>query len=409
MKIAMVSEHASPLAVMGGDDAGGQNVHVAALSTQIAALGHDVTVHTRRDDAALPDRVTVAGVTVDHVDAGPARPLAKDLLPRWMGDFTRELARRWDADPPDVIHSHYWMSGDATLRARPLSAAVVHTYHALGVVKRRHLGPADPSPPDRTDVEAGIAQRADRIVATCCDELQELHGIGAHPGRIDIVPCGVDLARFHPEGPTADRTASRRRIVVVGRLVARKGVDDVIRALRGVPDAELVVAGGPRVDALAQDPEARRLRAVARDCGVADRVELRGAVPRSDVPALLRSADVVACAPWYEPFGIVPLEAMACGVPVVATAVGGMLDTVVPEVTGLHVPPHDPAALATALQRMLDDDDACRQMGAAGRLHASRHYGWDTVAADTLGSYRTAIAGLRVGASQIAQVAELGA
>jgi glycosyltransferase involved in cell wall biosynthesis len=141
---------------------------------------------------------------------------------------------------------------------------------------------------------------------------------------------------------------------------------------------------------------------------VGDRVQLRGTVPRTGVPALLRSADVVACAPWYEPFGIVPLEAMACGVPVVATAVGGMLDTVVPEVSGLHVPPRDPAALATALQRLLGDEHARQQMGAAGRLHATRHYGWDTVAADTLISYRTAIAGLPVGSAG-AEVVELGA
>jgi glycosyltransferase involved in cell wall biosynthesis len=408
VKIAMVSEHASPLAVMGGDDAGGQNVHVAALATHIAALGHDVTVHTRRDDAALPDQVTVDGMTVDHVAAGPAQPIAKDHLPRWMGDFTRTLARRWRNDPPDVIHSHFWMSGDATLRARPPGTVVVHTYHALGVVKRRHLGAADPSPSGRLDAEVAIAERADRIVATCCDELRELHGIGAHPGRIDIVPCGVDLARFHPDGPAEDRPAGRCRIVVVGRLVARKGVDDVIRALPDVPDAELVVAGGPRAEALVRDPEACRLRAIARDCGVGDRVQLRGTVPRTEVPALLRSADVVACAPWYEPFGIVPLEAMACGVPVVATAVGGMLDTVVPEVSGLHVPPRDPAALATALQRLLGDEHARQQMGAAGRLHATRHYGWDTVAADTLISYRTAIAGLPVGSAG-AEVVELGA
>lgn len=407
MKIAMVSEHASPLAVMGGDDAGGQNVHVAALASHIAALGHDVTVHTRRDDAALPDHVTVDGVTVDHVAAGPAQPIAKDHLPRWMGDFARALARRWRTDTPDVIHSHFWMSGDATLRARPPGTAVVHTYHALGVVKRRHLGAADPSPSERLDAEVAIAERADRIVATCCDELRELHGIGAHAGRIDIVPCGVDLTRFDPDGPAEDHPADRHRIVVIGRLVARKGVDDVIRALRDVPDAELVVAGGPPVEGLARDPEATRLRGIANDCGVGDRVQLRGAMPRTEVPALLRSADVVACAPWYEPFGIVPLEAMACGVPVVATAVGGMLDTVVPEVTGLHVPPHDPAALATALRQLLGDDNVRQRMGEAGRHHATRHYGWGTVAADTLSSYRTAIAGLALGGP--AGLAEMGA
>lgn len=386
MKIAMVSEHASPLAVMGGDDAGGQNVHVAALSTQLARAGHDVTVLTRRDDTALPQRVTFDGFTVEHVDAGPPQHVSKDQLPRWMGDFADSLERLWRLDPPDVIHSHFWMSGGAALRARPGDRPVVHTFHALGVVKRRHLGAADPSPPDRLDTEAAIVRNSDRIIATCRDEVRELRGIGGDPATIDVVPCGVDLARFTPEGPRESR-GRRARIVAVGRLVARKGMDDTIRALATLPAAELVIAGGPQSTDLRADPEAQRLLAVARDAGVADRVDLRGAVPRDEIPALLRSADVVVCAPWYEPFGIVPLEAMACAVPVVASAVGGLLDTVVHGDTGLHVPPRDPAALAAALRRLLDDADLRHRMGARGRLRATRIYGWDTVAAATADTY----------------------
>jgi glycosyltransferase involved in cell wall biosynthesis len=389
MRIAMVSEHASPLAVMGGDDAGGQNVHVAALARHLARAGDDVTVWTRRDDAALPDHVVRDGVTVAHVDAGPPRPVPKDQLPRWMNDFAAVLAAAWRHDPPDVIHSHFWMSGRAALEARPTVSPVVHTFHALGTVKRRHLGADDPSPGERLWVEEAIAQTADRIVATCRDELRELHGMGADPDRIDVVPCGVDLDHFHPDGPRDDRS-DRPRIVVVSRLVARKGVDDVIRALAALPDAELVIAGGPHIDGLFADPEVRRLRAVARACGVADRVRLRGAVPRAQVAALLRSADVVACTPWYEPFGIVPLEAMATGVPVVASAVGGMLDSVIDGVTGLHVPPRDPHVLAAALHRLLDDPRLRARLGAAGRRHALDNYAWSTVARRTVESYRAA-------------------
>ena len=392
MKIAMVSEHASPLAVMGGDDAGGQNVHVAALSSQLADLGHDVTVLTRRDDGALPQRVRFGGVLIDHVDAGPPRHVPKDELPRWMGQFAVELARRWRDDPPDVVHSHYWMSGGAALRARPPGCPVVHTFHALGVVKRRHLGDEDPSAPQRIAAEAGLARGADRIVATCRDEVRELRAIGADPGVVDVVPCGVDLERFSPDGPSEAR--ARPRIVAVGRLVARKGMDDAIRALAALPGAELVIAGGPRPAEMAGDPQIRRLRAVAADAGVADRVDLRGAVRRDDIACLLRSADVVVATPWYEPFGIVPLEAMASAVPVVASAVGGMLDTVVHGDTGLHVPPRDPGALAAALGKLLGDADLRRRMGARGRLRATRLYGWDTVAAATAGSYRAAVAGL---------------
>jgi D-inositol-3-phosphate glycosyltransferase len=388
VKLAMVSEHASPLAAIGGEDAGGQNVHVAALATHLARDGHEVTVWTRRDDPDLPRRVEFDGVAVEHVDAGPPEPIAKDQLLGWMGDFADTLEHTWAADPPDVIHSHFWMSGYAALRARPASTPVVHTFHALGVVKRRHLGAEDPSPAGRLDIEGAIACSADRIVATCNDELRELCGLGADPGRVDVIPCGVDLDRFVPEGASEPRTQCRR-IVSIGRLVPRKGVDDAIRALVALPDVELVIAGGPPAAALPQDRQARRLRRIARQAGVADRVHLRGAVARADVPALLRSADVAVCTPWYEPFGIVPLEAMACGIPVVASAVGGMLDTVVNGVTGLHVPPCDPEALAMALRRLLDDPDLRRRMGESGRMRAVSDYGWETVAARTLEVYRS--------------------
>lgn len=388
MKIAMVSEHASPLAALGGEDAGGQNVHVAALTTSLARNGHHVTVWTRRDDPGLPRRVEFDGVAVEHVDAGPPEPIAKDLLLRWMNDFADTLEHSWAADPPDVIHAHFWMSGYATLRARPPQTPVAQTFHALGVVKRRHLGPADPSPPGRLDVEAAIARDMDRIVATCHDELRELCGIGADAARVDVVPCGVDLTRFLPDGPR-EQPRRRNRIVSIGRLVPRKGIDDAIRALVALPDVELVIAGGPPAAELEHDDEAQRLLMIARQAGVADRVDLRGGVARDDVPPLLRSADVVVCTPWYEPFGIVPLEAMACGVPVVASAVGGMLDTVVEGVTGLHVPPRDPQALAIALQRLLDDPVLRQRMSANGRRRAVRNYNWDTVAAQTLEVYRS--------------------
>jgi len=173
MRIAMVSEHASPLALLGGVDAGGQNVHVAALATTLARRGDDVIVHTRRDDPALPRRVPLApGVIVDHVDAGPPRPLPKDALAPYMPRFGDELVARWSQEPPDVVHSHFWMSAIAALRgARGLDLPVAHTFHALGAVKRRHQGAKDTSPPYRIATERAIAELCDRVIATCSDEL----------------------------------------------------------------------------------------------------------------------------------------------------------------------------------------------------------------------------------------------
>lgn len=388
MRVDLVSEHASPLAVLGGEDAGGQNVHVACLAEGLARMGVDVVVHTRRDDPEPPAWMDVdAGYAVHHVDAGPPEALPKDALLPYMGAFGRGLLASWADDRPDVVHAHFWMSGLAALRAgRAAGVPVAQTFHALGLVKRRHQGSADTSPETRTAHEARIMREADRLIATCSDEVFELLHGGAQRQRVSVVPCGVDTDRFRPDGPRAPR-GRRPRLLAVGRLVPRKGVDDAIRALARLRDAELVVAGGPPAHRRDTDPEVARLRGVAVAAGVADRVVFRGAVSRDEMPALMRSADVVVCAPWYEPFGIVPLEAMACGVPVVGSRVGGLLDTVVHEVTGLHVAPRHPEGLAAAVASLLADRGRRAAMGAAGVRRARRHYSWSRVAAATVDAY----------------------
>ncbi|MCQ1994088.1 glycosyltransferase [Arthrobacter sp. zg-Y1171] len=401
MRISMVSEHASPLAALGGVDAGGQNVHVAALSVALAARGHTVQVYTRRDDPGLPDRVQVQdGLEVVHLTAGPALPLPKDDLLPYMGQLAGGVLADWGTEPPDVVHSHFWMSGLAALEAARSAGdegvPVVHTFHALGTVKKRHQGAEDTSPPERAWLEPSVGRRADRVLATCSDEVFELKAIGVPGSRISIAPCGVDLSLFSSSGPAEPR-GRRHRIAAVGRLVPRKGVDLAIRALallrdEGLEDVELLIVGGSSDSAgLESDPEARRLLALARSLDVADRVLLRGQVPREQMPAVLRSADAVVCAPWYEPFGIVPLEAMACGVPVVASAVGGLIDTVVHGRTGLHVPPRDPAALAAALKELLQNPRYARRLGAAGKQRAAARYSWDRVALETEKAYQLAL------------------
>jgi len=393
----MVSEHASPLAVLGGVDAGGQNVHVAALAAALGRRGDSVVVHTRRDDPGAARRVRLAArVEVDHVDAGPARELPKDELLPHMAAFAEDLGDQWRRERPDVVHAHFWMSALAALdAARPLGIPVVHTFHALGTVKRRHQGAKDTSPPERLAIEAAIARDVDRIVATCTDEVFELLRMGADRRRITVVPCGVDLTRFTASGPREERRPGMHRLVIACRLVERKGIGNAVTALADMPDAELHVAGGPDAAELDRDPQARRLRSLAASLGVADRLVLRGRVDRDAMPALLRSADVVVCAPWYEPFGIVPLEAMACGVPVVATAVGGQIDSVVHGVTGVHVPPRDPAALAAAVRELLADEPRRKQLGAAGRRRAQRLYDFDRIAASTRDVYDEVVPGRR--------------
>jgi D-inositol-3-phosphate glycosyltransferase len=378
MRIAMVSEHASPLAVLGEADAGGQNVYVAALAQQLVERGHEVVVHTRRDDPALDDVIPLGGVRVDHLDAGPAAPLPKDDLLPFVPAMGDELRKRWSAEPPDLVHAHFWMSGLAALQAaRPLGIPVVQTFHALGVVKRRHQGVADTSPAGRIDLERQILASVDAVIATCRDERTELLALGADGASITVVPCGIDPAQFGPRGTTWRRGA-RPRLVSIGRLVPRKGVEDVLRALALLPEPELVVAGGPPRAELPSDPEYRRLRDLCEDLGVRDRVRFVGGIDRPDVAALMRSADVAVCVPWYEPFGIVPVEAMACGTPVVGSAVGGLLDTVIDGVTGRLVAPRQPRQLAVAIAELLVDRRARRRMGASAAVHASR-FSWRRV------------------------------
>lgn len=401
MRIAMVSEHASPLATPGSVDAGGQNVHVASLAEALARRGHSVTVYTRRDDPALPRRVPLcAGVDVVHVSAGPARRIPKDELLPHMGAFAAELATAWAFDPPDVVHSHFWMSGLAALggvdalgpgRRRP---PVLHTFHALGSVKRRHQGSADTSPAERTWLEPRVGRRVDTVIATCDDEVKELRALGVPTHQVEVAPCGVDIGVFDIAGAAEPRGA-RFRVVSVGRLVRRKGVDLTIRALSllrdsGIPDVELEVVGAGE-QAGDDDPEIARLRALAEEFDVAERIHFRGQLAQHEIPELLRSADAVVCAPWYEPFGIVPLESMACGTPVVAAAVGGLNDSVLHGVTGLHVPPRDPEAIAAALARILLDPPFRSALGRSGRKRVESHYTWERVAERTEGIYERAL------------------
>jgi type III pantothenate kinase len=222
--------------------------------------------------------------------------------------------------------------------------------------------------------------------------------LGADGSRVTVIPSGVDLSLFTHDAPAEPRRPGRRRLLYIGRLVERKGIGNIVSALPDLSGVELVVAGGPAREQLDNDSEARRLCALAEARGVADRVDLRGSVPHDELPHLIRSADAVVSVPWYEPFGIVPLEAMACGVPVVASAVGGLIDTVVDGVTGVHVPPRDPERLASAVASLLDDDARRQEYGRAGIERARRLYNWGRIGNATLEVYRE-LAGRRPAAA----------
>jgi len=392
VRIAMISEHASPL----GD--GVQQIYVADLSAALAELGHEVRVYTRRDDPAAAEVVTMRdGVQVVRIPAGPAQVVPPDLLLPHMGEFARRLASRWREDDwkPEVAHAHFWTSGLAAVTAaRQVGIPIVQSFHELGAVED---GDGKPS---RSGYERALGRAVDRVVANNHQEVRGLVRIGVPRTQLTVVPAGVDSERFTPEGPAAERDPERPRILSVGSLVEHRGVGDIVQAMRYVPGAEVVVVGGPRADQLPADPGARTLRALAERFHVADRLHLVGSVPRLDMPSWYRSADLLVAAPWPEgPDETFALEAMACGVPVVGTAVGGLTETVVDGLTGDLVPARDPRALGGALRRLVNDKVRRFAYATAALDRARQAYSWKRVAAQ-LGAVYAAVTGLRRGGAE---------
>jgi D-inositol-3-phosphate glycosyltransferase len=402
LRIALISEHASPLATIGGVDAGGQNIYVAQVARSLAHAGHEVDVFTRRDDEHLADVVPLSdGVQLRHVTAGPARFVPKEQLLGHMPAFSRAARdivegsrRRYD-----VVHANFFMSGLVAMRLKKVfRIPLVMTFHALGLVRREHQKEADAFPAQRIDIERQLVQQSDRVIAECpqdADDLVRLYGASSE--RITTVPCGVDMHEFFP----ASRLEARRAlgladdefvILQLGRMVPRKGVENVIRALAFLPSrvkARLVVVGGESADPNdGRTPEITRLRAVARECGVSERVSFTGQRQREHLHSFYNACNVFVTTPWYEPFGITPLEAMACARPVVGSEVGGIKHSVVDGSTGFLVPPRDPQALADRLLRLHDAPELADEMGRAGLRRVRTQFTWDLVARDLADVYQ---------------------
>jgi D-inositol-3-phosphate glycosyltransferase len=400
LRIALISEHASPLATIGSVDAGGQNIYVACLAQALAAAGHRVDVLTRRDDPELPAAVDMRpGVRVLHLDAGPPSFVPKERLLEHMGAFARSAQRLFARSVPyDVVHANFFMSGLVALKLKErFGTPLVVTFHALGLVRREHQGEADTFPAARIDIERCIVRHADCVVAECPQDREDLLRLyGARQRRIATVPCGVDLQQFRHCAKAAARRAlglddNEFVVLQLGRLVPRKGIDNVIRGLALLDPstrARLVVVGG---DAAAPDeartPEIARLRGIARDCGVEARVTFVGHRQRDDLQQCYAAADVFVTTPWYEPFGITPLEAMACGIPVIGSAVGGIQYSVADGVTGYLVPPRDPAALADKLALLQANPALARALGRAGIRRVRSMFTWERIAREMTAVY----------------------
>jgi glycosyltransferase involved in cell wall biosynthesis len=391
MKIALVSEHASPLAVAGGVDSGGQNIYVANVARQLLEAGHQVDVFTRRDRALLPLISDMDGVRVIHVPAGPPMQLPKEQLLPFMDEFATFLIEffRLESVRYDVLHANFFMSGLAALKVKAaLGIPLVTTFHALGRVRRIYQGADDGFPDERFRIEDELVALSDLVVAECPQDAADLiEHYHADPARIEIVPCGFDADEFRPiERSVARESLGWQRdefiVLQLGRLVQRKGIDNVVRGI-GVlkqafrASARLYVVGG-NSDAPNEiaTPEIARLRGIARECGVADQTTFVGRRGRAQLRYFYSAADVFVTTPWYEPFGITPVEAMACGTPVIGADVGGIRYSVADGVTGFLVPPRDPVALAARLDQMQRDPALARRMGESGLARAQTEFTW---------------------------------
>ncbi|MGV9305009.1 MULTISPECIES: glycosyltransferase [unclassified Nonomuraea] len=357
-----------------------RRTHILAVARELGRE-HRVTIFSRRSDGQAKLRTKVChGVTVESIPAGPAQDLPADDVVPFLSDVGAYLMRRWLEERPDVIHAHSWTGGlVAVAGASGLGVPVTQTFHHdLGVAV----------PPAHLRLERVLGRRADAVIAGCGDEESELIRMGVPRDHIAVVPCGVDVDRFRRQGSAAAR-GTRRRLLHVGPLSPDRGAHTVVRALAAVPDAELVLAGGPPAEGLEEDREARRLRMLARQAGVAERVNVLGRVPKTSVPKLMRSADLVMSLPREAPEGTVALEAMACGVPVIASAVGAHLDAVVDGVTGLLVPPDRPAQTARLIRELLADPTRRTALGYAGADRARSRYSWERVSQELLRVYES--------------------
>jgi D-inositol-3-phosphate glycosyltransferase len=406
LRVCMISEHASPLAAPGGADSGGQNVYVAQLATNLARMGMQVDVFTRRDAAGLSDVVEFeTGARVVHVPAGPAEFLAKENMWGHMHEFGDWLLRQFSAEDYDLIHGNFWMSADV---ARRVSAAwnvpFVVTFHALGLVRLQHQAAADGFPAERADIERAAIRAAECVIAECPQDKEDLVTLyGADPAKVHVVPCGIEPTELFPQPKKRARReiglgADDPVVLQLGRIVPRKGIDNVIEAIgllrrRYGIEAKLLVVGGECEEPDAEaTPEIARLFAVARSAGAEDLVRFEGRRPRNQLARYYSAADVFATTPWYEPFGITPLEAMACSTPVVGSDVGGIKSTVAHGETGYLVPPKDPDALAVRLACLLSNRELAESMGASGRARVLEHYTWKRVASAIATTYGAVIA-----------------
>lgn len=420
-RVAVLSVHTSPLEQPGQGDSGGLNVYVVELSRRLAESGVAVEIFTRSTSPYAPTTVELApGVTVRSLRAGPQAPIDKADLPAHLCAFTTALLRA-EAEHRgryfDLVHSHYWLSGQVgTVASDRWNVPLIHSMHTMALVKNEQLAAGDtPEPQLRIVGEEQVVNSADRLIANTRDEADDLIELyGAEPSRVDVVHPGVDLGVFHPGDRNADRrllgvSPSAQVLLFVGRIQPLKAPDVFIRSVAALValrngtgngrgrDVELraVLCGGPSGPDSDQIPE---LRALAADLGVADVVSFEPPTTRQRLASWYRAADLMCVPSHSESFGLVAVEAQACGTPVVAADVGGLRTCLADGETGVLIPSHDPNRWAGVLDDLLSNPGLREGMGYAAAKRAES-FSWSATAGATLRIYRDAVRERAFGAS----------
>ncbi|MFC4806475.1 glycosyltransferase [Falsarthrobacter nasiphocae] len=392
LSVALISMHTSPLHQPGAGDAGGMNVYVRALALELGRLGVRADVFTRADPGA-PGGVTQIGPGARVISLDVAVGVAKDDLPPHAPSFAERLLAEGHG-PYDVVHAHYWLSGMVgEILSEAWSAPLVHTMHTLALAKDRARIGGRGETPGRAAMETRLLSEADAVIVNTDAEREDVARLyGADPARVVVVPPGVDLGVFSPDGPTADRAGLGIKdtdflVLFAGRLQRLKGPQVLVEAL-----AAMTGAASPRLVILgAQSGEgAEGLEDLARELWIEERVDFLPPVPAEELAAWFRAADVVGVPSYAESFGLVALEAQACGTPVVAANVGGLPHAVADGETGVLVSGHRPADWAAALER-LALNDYVRERLADGAAQRAQEFGWAHTAELTLTAYRRAV------------------
>jgi len=406
----MLSVHTSPLAMLGGKKTGGMNVYVRDFSRELSREGIQVDVFTRSQDASAPfiEELGVNGRVI-NILAGPRQPIATAEVPQHLNEFTQGVLAFATAEniQYDVIHSHYWLSGLVAEQLRDVwGTPIVQIFHTLGHMKNKiAMSDSERAPQVRLDGECRVIQTADRIIAATLAEEEQLVSLyNANPGKISIIPPGVDLERFHP----IDKKTAKKRvgipcgdtnILFAGRIEPLKGIDTMLRAMALIqkrrPDAVenccmAIIGGDPWADDL--DEEMARLQELRHDLDIHDLVMFLGAKDQEILPNYYAAAEMVVMPSHYESFGMVALEAMAMGTPVIASEVGGLAHLVQHGVTGYHVPSRNPEALAGRIFELLSNPECRDYMGRNARQHA-RQYAWPNITAKFMKVYGAVLRG----------------